>query len=163
MKLFLRSRVVAIALLLTALYFAVTSWVSMAVLMVPLTGAALGGGLLVTVIYAPLFWQSTRRISSRVGLLALGMGLLWTSVNGRAILGAYYRAIGESEKLLNNQLVGFFVFMGLVGAILHVVAPGYPAEGFREKLGGRYRWLVLGSVIGGGVIAYALTFAGVKF
>lgn len=154
---FAKSKVVLIGVALTASYVLLSYLVPARLLMIPLTGAFIGASLLVMVIYAPLFWQAARRVGSRVGLLAIGMGLLWASLVGRSLVSAFYRVKGQETAMLDQPLTGFFVVMGVVGALLHVAAPGYPAEGFRTKFGGRYRWFIVGAVVAGAVVAVCLS------
>lgn len=150
-----------VGLLIAGVYYFASAIFPMDKLMIPLTGAAVGSAVLVCIVYAPLFWQSTWRIESRVSVLAIGMGLLWGSFLGIRLTSVAYRAAGQADQLTNNRLIGFFVLMGLFAGIFHVVAPGYPAEGFREKFGGRYRWLILAFVIGGAAAAVALAQVGI--
>lgn len=163
MKRFLFGNFILAGLLLVIAYFAVASVVPMDLLMIPLTGASFGAALLVTLVYAPLFWQSTKKPDGRVAVLAVGIGLLWASFLGTRAISAFLRAIGRPDLLLNHPLIGFMVFLGLLAGVFHVAAPGYPPEGFREKLGGRYRWLIVGFVVGGAALAVLLTVAGVRF
>jgi len=161
MKRLLFGNVLVAAVLLTLAYFAVVNIVPPPVVITTLNGAAIGAAVLVSMIYAPLFWASTKKLESRVGILAIGMGCLFASFIGTRILSTVYRVIGRSDELVNHVLVGYLSLMGLVGIVLHVVAPGYPPTGFKEKFGGRYRWFIVLALGGGAFVAYvAATFEG---
>lgn len=158
MKRLLFGKVVFVASLVTLAYFGLSWFMPTEILITAFNGATMGAAVLVAAIYAPLFWQSTWRLESRVGLLAIGMGCLFASLIGSKGLSAYYRAVGETDKLPDHVLVGFFTLVGVIGIVLQVVAPGYPPQGFREKFGGRYRWLISFAVVGGAIAALFATF-----
>ena len=75
MKRVINGNFIAAGLLLIAAYFAAANFMPMPLLMVLLSGAAIGITALVIAVYAPLFWQSTRNMKNRVAVLAIGMGL----------------------------------------------------------------------------------------
>lgn len=131
-------------------------------LLVVLTGASIGASALVVVVYTPLFWQSTIKLHNRVGILAIGMGMLFMSLIGRNVLSGFYRIIGHPEALPGHWLVGYLTLLACVGMALHVIAPGYPEEGFGRPIGGRYRWFVIGAIVAGAFLSLLLWKQGVK-
>lgn len=129
----------------------------MPTLMDALNGAFLAIALLVTVIYAPLFWRSVRKPTiDRVALLAVGIGGIWAAYVGARFLSAYYRTFGNIASGVNDPWFGYFVLIALAAGILHVVAPGYPEEGIKAKFGGRYRWYIIAALAVGIGAALAL-------
>jgi hypothetical protein len=146
MKSLVTSRAMAAGLALGAVYFTLAELAPMPVVFDILNGAFLGVAFLVAVVYSPTFWLSVRRVGDRASLLAIGVGLVWASYLGNRMLSAYYRGIDRLDLLTNHKMIGLFILMALIGGILHVVAPGYPAESLQEKFGGRYRWLIVASI-----------------
>lgn len=122
-----------------------------------LNGAFLAVALLVTVIYAPLFWHSVKKPEvDRVGLLAIGIGGIWFAYIGARVLSAYHREFGDISKSFNDPWFGYFVTLALAAGVLHVIAPGYPPEGIKAKFGGRYRWYIIAALAVGLGAALAL-------
>lgn len=160
MKQVLESNVVLFAVTMTLLYLALASLFPPNVLITAINGASIGAAFLVSFIYARLFWSSVRRVESRVGFLAIGIGCLFVNFIGTRLLSGFYRAIGREDLLTNHPAVGFLAALGVVGIVLHAVAPGYPPQGFREKFGGRYRWFIVAFLVAGAIVALALTFSG---
>jgi hypothetical protein len=144
---------------LSIAYFLATLVVPLPKLINVLNGAFLGVGVLVTVIYAPLFWRSVRKSElDRVALLAIGIGSLWAAYVGSRAVSAYYRNFGgDVSKAFNNPWVGYFILIALAAGVLHVIAPGYPADGVKGKFGGRYRWYVIAALAVGIGAALALS------
>jgi hypothetical protein len=151
------SKVVAWFAGISAAYAVASRLVPMPTLIDALNGAFLAVALLVTMIYAPLFWRSIRKHEiDRVGLLAIGIGALWTAYVGARILSAYYRNFGNISNGVNDPWFGYFVLIALAAGVLHVVAPGYPAEGIKAEFGGRYRWYIIAALAVGIGAALAL-------
>lgn len=159
MKTLVTSRVLATGLALTVAYFAATEFVPVPLIFDFLNGAFLGVAFLVAVVYSPTFWLAVRKVGDRASLLAIGVGLVWASYLGNRLLSAYYRGIEKSELLVNHRMAGLFVLMALIGGVLHVVAPGYPSDSLKEKFGGRYRWMIVASIVLGicGVFLFKVT------
>ena len=162
MKQVLKSNVIKYGFAVTLSYVALASFFPTRVMITAVNGASIGAAILVSIIYAPLFWSSVRKIENRVGFLAIGMGCLFVHFIATRLLSSYYRMIGREDLLTNHPLVGFLAVVGLVGIILHAVAPGYPPQGFRERFGGRYRLFIVAFLIVGAIVALALTFGGLN-
>lgn len=160
MKQLFKSNVVKYGLVVSLSYVALSSFLSPRIMITAVNGASIGVAMLVSVIYAPLFWSSVRKIENRVGFLAIGMGCLFVHFIATRLLSSYYRMIGREDLLTNHPLVGFLAVVGAVGIILHAVAPGYPPQGFRERFGGKYRYFIVAFLIGGAIVSLALTFGG---
>lgn len=151
------SKVAAWFVGISATYVVAANTVPMPTLIDALNGAFLAVALLVTLIYAPLFWRSVRKSSiDRVALLAIGIGALWAAYVGARILSAYYRNFGNISNGVNDPWFGYFVLIALAAGVLHVVAPGYPAEGIKAKFGGRYRWYIIAALAVGVGVALAI-------
>lgn len=142
---------------LTLAYVAASKIVAMPTLIDALNGAFLAIALLVTVIYAPLFWKSVRKPHlDRVALLAIGIGGFWASYIGARFLSTYYRNFSDIRLNVDDPWFGYFVLIALASGVLHVVAPGYPKMGIKAKFGGRYRWYIIAALFVGIGAALAL-------
>lgn len=156
MKLF-ASRVAQWAFLLTLAYCAVASVVPTKALITALSGAFLGIAGVVLFVYGPLIAASITGKFHRVAMLALGMGCIFLSFVMLRVWSIYTRAYGSPPELVNHPVVGYIVFVALMGGILHVTAPGYPVEPVKHHFGGRYRWLIVGAIIGGAVLSFGVS------
>lgn len=150
MKRLVTNRVLVIGAAVSLAYVVATQLFSMADIFDVLNGAFLGVAVLVTAVYAPAFWNSVLKIGDRAAILAIGVGLVWASYIGSRFISIIYRLMGRSDELINNEFVGFCVVMAVVGGILHVAAPGYPADANEKtRLGGSYRtYIILGVFLG---------------
>lgn len=151
------SKVAAWFLVISVAYLGTIQFIPMPTVIDALNGAFLAIALLVTVIYAPVFWQSVRKTHvDRVALLAIGIGAIWAAYVGARVLSAYYRNFGNISNGVNDPWFGYFILIALAAGVLHVIAPGYPPEGIKTVFGGRYRWYVLAALAVGIGAALAL-------
>lgn len=113
-----------------------------------LNGLFLGFSIVVTIVFAPLFWRAIRQPEfDGVSQLTVGMGLMWWSIWIALALNAYGQTRGF-EHVVNSPVVGVSAYFGMVGLLLHITAPGM----VRDRWVYNRRW-VYTAVLSGFIIA----------
>lgn len=131
------------------IYLIAASTIPSAVFVQVLNGLFLGFSVAVSVVFAPLFWRALKEPEfDDVSQLTIGMGLMWCSIWFARALNAYGQTRGF-EKVINSPLVGFSAYLGVVGLMLHITAPGMVSN----------RWVynrrIVYAAIGGGLLVAA--------
>lgn len=130
------------------IYLLAAVTVPTSILVQVLNGLFLGFSIVVTIVFAPLFWRAIRQPEfDDVSQLTVGMGLMWSSIWIARALNAYGQAQGF-EHGINSPVVGVSAYFGVVGLLLHITAPGM----VRDRWVYNRRW-VYTAVLSGFVIA----------
>ena len=88
-------------------------------------------------------------------LLIVGIFLTWSASVLRSGLSIVWRWLGEPPWITNTDFTNYFLFLMIVGAVLHVLSPGSISEQIPPK-----RWIRIGAAAGIGVfLALMLLYA----
>lgn len=83
------------------------------------------------------------RRPDRVQQLSMGIVLSWGSTVLMSVWSLLYRYGGRPTWMLEANIYGYFVFLQLLGAVLHITAPGAAGGGIPRK-----NWVSLGVAVG---------------
>jgi hypothetical protein len=134
-----------------AIYLVAANTVPSNVLVQVLNGLFIGFSVAVTVVFAPLFWRALREPEfDDISQLTIGMGLMWVSIWISRALNAYGQTKGFAS-VINSPVVGFSAYLGVVGLMLHITAPGMVRDRWVYN-----RRIVYAAVAGGFLIAAAV-------
>lgn len=98
--------------------------------------------------YAPEAWRIlTKPYVDAEDQLILGIVLAWASVFEQGVWALLWRLSGKPMWMYDSDLNGFFVWQAIIGATLHVTAPG-AVNGVVPKR----NWILTGVAFVGGVL-----------
>lgn len=147
----LRSRTLWTAAALFALYWVVAWAVPNGPLMEGLHAVRVAICLVVVVAYAPVCLEALAQDRiGRVEQLSLGITIGWGATLGGGLWSLLWRLAGQPAWMVNSDLNGFFLWVTILGAVLHVTAPG-AVDGTVP----RRTWIVTGLALGAGALAAA--------
>lgn len=152
MPLILRSRTLWAALLLFSLYWAVARLVPNGPLMEGLHAVRVAICAVVVAAYAPVCLEAlARNRIGRVEQLSLGIVIGWGATLLSGLWSLLWRLAGQPAWMVNSDLNGFFIWAAILGAVLHVTAPG-AVDGTVP----RRTWTLTGLAFGAGALLAAL-------
>lgn len=94
--------------------------------------------------YSSIFFEALlAKRPDRVQQLSTGIVLSWGSTVMMSVWSLLYRYGGRPPWMLEANIYGYFVFMQLLGAVLHITAPGAAGGGIPKK-----NWVSLGVAVG---------------
>lgn len=145
------SPTLATAAALFALYWVVAALVPNPPFLEALQGVRVSVGIAVTVVYGGVCLEAlvADRLD-RAQQLTLGIALAWTAAvcaGGWSLLG---RHAGQPAWMLDSRLDGFWIWLQVLGGVLHLTAPS-PAGGGNPAR----HWILLAGVLGIGALAGA--------
>lgn len=144
-----RSRTLWSALALFALYWPVAWAVPNGPLLEALHTIRIAICLMVVVAYAPICLEALARDRiDRVCQLSLGITIGWGAALLSGLWLLLWRLAGQPAWMLNSDLYGFFIWVAILGAVLHVTAPG-AVDGVVP----RRTWILTGAAFGAGALA----------
>lgn len=91
------------------------------------------------------------RRPNRIQQLALGIALGFFALAMNGVWSLVWRLSGQPYWMANSDIVGFFVWLSILSATLHITAPA-PADGLIP----RRNWILLGLSFGVGFASAAL-------
>ena len=147
----LLSRTLWCAAALFALYWLAAGLIPNAPLMEGLHAIRISICLVVVVAYAPVCLDSlARERIGRVEQLSLGIVIGWGATLLSGIWSLLWRLAGQPAWMVNSDLNGFFIWVTILGAVLHVTAPG-AVDGTVP----RRTWILTGCAFGIGALGAA--------
>lgn len=148
----LRSGTLWAAALLFALYWPAAVLAPPGFLLEGLHAVRIAVCAVVVVAYAPVCLEALAlgRIG-RVEQLSLGITVGWGALLLQGLWSLLWRLAGRPAWMVDSDLDGFLVWVTILGAVLHVTAPG--AVDGRVP---RRTWIVTGLAFGAGLLAAAL-------
>ena len=151
----LRSRTLWSAAALFALYWLAAHLIPNGPLMEGLHTVRIAICLVVVVAYAPVCLEALAggRIG-RVEQLSLGITIGWGATLLAGVWSLLWRLAGQPAWMVNSDLNGFFLWVTILGAVLHVTAPG-AVDGTVP----RRTWILTGLAFGAGALAAAALLA----
>lgn len=142
------SRTLWVAIACIGSFWLVSAFLPFVTMMEFLNGVALAVAIAVTIAYAPVWVEAlTQDRPDRVGQLTLGIGCTWGAFILSRMWSISWRGSGQPDWMENSPVVGFFVYMTILGGILHLTAPG-AIDGDVP----RRNWILIGITIGGGLV-----------
>ena len=151
----LRSRTLWTALALFALYWIAAGLVPNGPLMEALHTIRIAICLVVVTAYAPVCLEALAQDRiGRVEQLSLGITIGWGATLCGGLWSLLWRLAGQPAWMVNSDLNGFFLWVAILGAVLHVTAPG-AVDGIVP----RRTWILTGLAFGGGALAAGVLLA----
>lgn len=120
----LRSRTLATATALFALYWGAAALVPNATLIAGLQGLRIAVGIAVTMAYGAVCLEAlVVRRPDRVQQLTLGIALAWTGAVGAGGWSLFRLFAGQPSWMLDSSFDGFWMWLQILGGVLHLTAP----------------------------------------
>lgn len=114
-----------------------------------LNGIFLGLVVAVTVVFFPLFRRAVvQRNFDRVAQLTIGIILTWASLILSRSASAIGRITGNTEAIAQSPIIPVAAYLAILGAILHVTAPGMLDDRLKYNKG-----LLAGAILAGAAFA----------
>lgn len=121
----IRGTIYLSAILLLAGYQLINAFVPNADMIVATRTLAAGFYAVVLYVYAADAWRATMKPEPRRSdFLIVGIWLSFLSHFGQTVYSLVYRLADAPGWLLNAEIVPFIVLFSVLGAVLHVAAPG---------------------------------------
>lgn len=149
---YLRVRAAFIGLFLLFVYWPIAAITNNETALETLRAMQISISSVVLCSYAPEAWRIlTKPFVDAEDQLILGIVLSWASVFEQGIWALLWRLSGKPIWMYDSDLNGFFVWQAIIGATLHVTAPG-AVNGVVP----RRNWILTGIAFGGGVLVGAM-------
>lgn len=150
MKLLIRSRVFWVGWLVPFVaYWTAAYFVPNKLLIETLNVMVLTIATAVLIAYTPSLWWALRKENeqvSRLQFLLIGIWLTWWATTFWRMWSLLWLLSGREEWMIQNDVVGFFLFSVFCGGCFHLLSPNSLWIGVPGL-----RWIVLGLLVGIGV------------
>lgn len=146
-----RSRTLATATALFALYWGAAALIPNGPLMEGLQSLRVAVGVAVTAAYGSVCLEALLAPRpDRVQQLTLGIALAWAAAVFAGCWSLLWRLAGQPSWMLNAGIDGFWIWLQILGGVLHITAPGTADGGTPAR-----SWLLLAAGVGAGALAGA--------
>lgn len=145
-----RNKTIWVALGLSAIYWLMAFIVPIDVTLETLNWVLVATAVVVTIAYAPTALDAL--IASRpdrVQQLVLGIICAWVATIALRVWVGIWRFLDTPEWMVQSRMIGFFIYLSILGGVLHITAPG-SVDGIVPKR----NWMMLASaILSGGLVA----------
>lgn len=146
----LRSKTAWIAISLSIVYWLMAFIVPLDVTLQTLNWVLVAVAVTVTVAYTPTAIDALASSRpDRVEQLVLGIICAWVATIGLRIWTGIWRFLDQPDWMQESRLLGFFIYISILGGVLHITAPGSTNVAIPKK-----NWLMLlFAILSGGLVA----------
>lgn len=118
-------KLLSYSFLAAVVYLLLTFLLPSALLVQILNGIFVGLVVAVTIVFFPLVWRAiTQRAFDDVAQLTIGICLTWASLVISRSTNIFGQVTNTGGGLANSAPVAFATYLAILGAVLHITAPG---------------------------------------
>lgn len=118
-------KLLAYSLIAVGVYLLLLALVPAPFLIQILNGIFLGVVSAVSIVFFPLFWRAvTHKAFDDVAQLTMGIVLAWASLIIARLTSVFGQATDAAGPLSSSAPVALATYLAILGAILHITAPG---------------------------------------
>ena len=96
--------------------------------------------------FKPICYAVATGKIDRIDYLIMGVVLSWLSTILNRLWSTIYRSTGQPSWMFESDVLGYFIWMAIIGGILHLAAPGAIDGKVPTK-----NWIRVGVAVSGGI------------